>query len=884
MPGDHRDVTRFQVLGEISVDGSPLVVRHGRALVVLSLLLLNANRVVHTDVLIDAIWGERLPRKPNPALQNYVYRLRPTLPGDVLITRRLNGYVLEVAPESVDVHRFRALVADGRPEEALALWRGEPFAGVAGLEHERTALAAERLAVVLDLNEAQLGRGEHAPVLASARELTEQHPHDERVTRQLMRALAADGRQSEALRVYATLRRRLADELGVDPDPETRQLYQRLLAQLERPRELPAAPWSFSARSEELATLTAVLTADGPRQVVISGPGGIGKTALALHWAHRDARFFPDGQLHVDLMGFTPSGEPVSPAEALHRLLSGLGVTKVPDAVEARAALFRSTIAGRRMLLVLDNAISADQVTPLLPGTPSCAVVITSRNRLHSLITTSGARTVPLAELAPQDARRLLADRIGAVRVAAEPDAVTTLVTACAGLPLALAVIAGQAQARPDFPLSSLAEELRDTSTRLRALDLGSPGASLTAVLASSHRTLEPAHARAFGLLAAVPGEDLGTTCAAALIGTSTVEARSALRALERVSLIEEHAPDRWSMHDLVRLYGQERAAPPDLGEALRRLVDFVVHTAHAGDRMLFPGRRDIELEPTTADPLTFPDRDAAMRWFDAEHHTAAALQKVADDAAIWRLSWALYTYYWRTHGSFKKVLQITLAAVEAAERLGDLTALLLSHLLHGQTLVNAGAFDEAEHHLVVAVRCAKETGDVWRETAGYRVLGHLESERGNPREALAQLLFALDLVRTLDDAVLEADILCTSGLYAAQCGELELAEEHCRAALAIQSADSDDNGKAHTLHSLGFTLAAAGRYEEAASMFERAIEIFHAQDNSHHSATSLDRLGDAWHAAGQPDRAHECWRQSYELYQATERAEAAAAVQAKLA
>ncbi|MEV6241114.1 BTAD domain-containing putative transcriptional regulator [Lentzea sp. NPDC051838] len=850
----------------------------------MSLLLLNANRVVRTDALIDAIWGERLPRKPNEALHTYVYRLRPLLPRDVPITRRSNGYVLEVARESVDLHQFRALVADGRPEEALALWRGEPFAGVPGLEHERTALAAEHLAVLLDLNETRLRRGEHAPVEASARELAEEHPHDERVIRQLMRALEADGRQGDALRVYATLRRRLADELGVDPDPETRQLHQRLLAHLERPRELPAAPWSFSARGEELAELTAVLTNDGPRQVVISGPGGIGKTALALHWAHRDARFFPDGQLHVDLMGFTPSGEPVSPADALHRLLSGLGVPKIPDGVDARAALFRSTIAGRRLLLVLDNAISADQVAPLLPGTPSCAVVITSRNPLHSLITTNGVRIVPLAELAPPDARRLLADRIGAARVAAEPDAVTAIVTACGGLPLALAVAAGQAQARPQFPLSSLAEELRDTSTRLDALDLGSPAASLTAVLASSHRTLEPAHARAFGLLAAVPGEDLGTTCAAALLGTSTVETRSAFRALERVSLIEEHAPDRWRMHDLVRLYGQEHAAPPDLGEALRRLLDFVLHTAHAGDRVLYPGRMDIDLEPATAEPLTFPDRDAAMRWFDAEHHTAEALLKIADDATIWRLSWALYTYYFRTQSIFDNVLRVTRAAAEAAERLGDPAAILPSHLLHGQSLATAGAYDEAERHLVVAVRCAKETGDVWRETAGYRILGHLESERGNPREALAQLLLALNLVRTLNNKMFEADVLSTAAFYAAQCGELELAEEQGRAALALQSADTVDNGKAHTLHSLGFTLASAGRHEEAVTMYERAIEIFQAQDNSYNRATSLDRLGDTWHAAGRPDRARESWNQAQELYQATERAEAAAAVQAKLA
>ncbi|HEX8869762.1 MAG TPA: tetratricopeptide repeat protein, partial [Lentzea sp.] len=420
--------------------------------------------------------------------------------------------------------------------------------------------------------------------------------------------------------------------------------------------------------------------------------------------------------------------------------------------------------------------------------------------------------------------------------------------------------------------------------TRLHALDLGSPQASLTSVLASSHRTLKPAHARAFGLLAAVPGEDLGTACAAALVGASTVETRAALRALERVSLVEEHAPDRWRMHDLVRLYGQEHAAPPDLGEALRGLVDFVLHTAHAGDRMIFPRRRDIELEPTTAEPLTFRDHDAAMRWFDAEYHTATALQRVADDAAIWRLSWALYTYCWRTQGSSENVLRMTRAAVEAAERLGDLVALVVSHVLHGQTLVNAGALDEAEHHFVAAVRCAKETGDVWREAAAYRSLGYLAGERGDPHNALAQLLLALDLARALDDEVLEANLLSATGWHAAQCGELELAEEHLRAALAIQSADGDDNGQAHTMDSLGFTLAAAGRYEEAVSMLDRAIEIFQAQYNSHHRASSLDRLGDTWNAAGQPDRARECWRQAYELYRAVERPDASTAVKEKLA
>ncbi|KJK51280.1 hypothetical protein UK23_07190 [Lentzea aerocolonigenes] len=877
-------MTRFQVLGEVSVCGAPLIVKHKGALITLSLLLLHANEVVRTEALIDDIWGEEVPRKPVEGLRSHLSRLRAALPDDIALTRRAGGYALEVAPESVDVHHFRALAAAGQHAEALALWRGEPFAGLRapGLERARTALCGERLAVVLDLNDVRLRTGDHALVLASAQELAEAHPVDERVARQLMRALADGGRQNDALRAFEILRTRLADELGTDPDQETRRLHQQLLTASGTPRELPAAPWSFSARTEELAALTEALTSGGPRLVVISGPGGVGKTALALHWAHRNAALFPDGQLYVDLMGFTPSGHPVSPADALERLLSGLGATTVPDTLDARAALFRSTVANQRVLLVLDNAADAAQITPLLPGTADCAVLITSRDHLHST-TTRGARLVPLATLTSSDGERLLADRIGADRVAAEPDAAAGLIAACAGLPLALAVVAGHAQARPKFPLAALAEELRDASTRLRALDLGAPETSLTAVLASSHRALDPVHARTFGLLAAVPGEDLSLSCAVALTGRSTVEVRADLRALERVSLIEEHVPGRWRMHDLVRLHGQEHAAPPDLAESLHRLVNFVLYTAHAADHVLHGFRRPITMPPAVVESLSFADATAALLWFDAEHRTAAALQEVADDDACWRLAWVLNSYYWTQSRALDDVA-VNRAGVEAAERLGDHEALTITHLMLGQALESIGESEAAEHQLRIAGVHAKEIGDNWRQTAVHRTLAKLARKRGDHREALDQALLTLELARTLDDEAWEADALTALGWHAAQYGEFDLAEEHLRAGRAKQIAIGDVDGEAHTSDSLGYVLSATGRHEESLPLFHRSIELLRRLGNRQFEARSLDHLGDALHAIGRCDDAAGAWRRAEELHRATDRPDLADAVLAKLA
>ncbi|WP_434439983.1 BTAD domain-containing putative transcriptional regulator [Lentzea sp. E54] len=850
-------MTRFRLLGEVTADGRPLATTHSSVLSVLSLLLLDVDRVVRTDRLVDGLWGERLPARPRDALYSYLSRLRAVLPPDVAVRQRSGGYVLEADPRSVDLHQFRALVATAPADDeqrvetltrALALWSGEPFTGLTapGLDAMRPALAAEHFAAVLDLHDARLRLGQHAELVPVLQPLAEQHPHDERLTRQLLLALTACGRQHDALHHYHALRERLADGLGVDPAPETQQVYQRILdgrpASCGVPRELPARPGYFSARTAELAALTGAVT-EGPGRVVVSGPGGVGKTALVLSWAHDHLDLFPDGQLHVDLLGFTPSGTPVTPADALQRLLAGLGVTNVPESVDARAALFRSTVADRRMLLVLDNAADSAQVMPLLPGTASCAVLITSRDRLHGVVTTVGARSLPLAALSTSDARLLLGERLGTARLDAAPQAVEELLTWCAGLPLALSAVAGHARMRPGFGLGVLADDLRDSSDRLDAMDLDDPAASLTVVLSSSYRALEPRHARTFGLLAAAPGPDISLACAKALTGDPRV--RGDLRTLERVSLAEEHLPGRWRLHDLVRLYGQAHAAPPDLDESLRRLTGFVLHTARSADQLITPGRRPITLAPSAAEPLAIADHKAAVAWFDAEHRTVLGLQQVADDAAVWHLGWVLHGYYHLGYGHRDDYTTALRNGVKAAERLNDPAALTITHLMLGQHCLSCNAFTESEHHLHQALACAAAQKDTWRQVSALMTLSHVERQQDKNRDALDHALQALALARTLGDPLWEAEALGTAGRHATACGEFALAEEHCQAALAICAESGDAIGEAQTLGSLGSVLHVTGRHQDALSVFERAAALFHDQANNFQEAEMLEKLGD---------------------------------------
>jgi DNA-binding SARP family transcriptional activator len=546
----------FRLLGEVevTVDGAPVTVGFAQLRCLLAVLLVEANHIVSVDQLLDRAWRpHRTPHRPRDAVHQRIALVRKalvTVPG-VTITTHAAGYQLVVDPELVDLHRFQALVKQAQASQdddrtvtlftqALGLRRGEPLAGVtdtAWVNSVRATLRQQCHAAELDLTDIHLRLGRHATLLAELSDRVERHPLDERLAGQYLLALYRSGRQADALARYEQLRRRLADELGIDPSSPLQQLHQRILhaapdlavpAHVTEPmtkplvpRQLPTPPRLFSGRTTELARLDEQTdTSDTVVISAIGGTGGIGKTWLALHWAYAHLDQFPDGQLYVNLRGFDPIGQPVSPGTAVRGFLDSLGVAPVaiPVDLDAQVGLYRSLVAGRRMLIVLDNARDTGQVIPLLPGSPTCTVLVTSRHHLGGLVTAHGAHRVDLDVLEEREARQLLARHLGHDRVVAETEAVDELVACCAGLPLALSIVAARATRHPDFPLAVLADELRDRSGRLDALDPGDPQATLRVVLSWSHHALSEAAAAAFGLLGLAPGPDISLPAAAALL------------------------------------------------------------------------------------------------------------------------------------------------------------------------------------------------------------------------------------------------------------------------------------------------------------------------------------------------------------------------------
>ncbi|MFL6120012.1 BTAD domain-containing putative transcriptional regulator [Actinophytocola sp.] len=588
----------FGLLGDVAAwrpDG-PVDIGHRRQRSVLAALLFDANRVVGSEQLLDRVWGNHPPQTARGTLFTYLTRLRRAL-APVPIERQPGGYRITIPPGTLDLDRFTDLIgkardtdddrlADRTYERAFGLWRGEPLPEVdtPWADSVRALLAGERYAAELDHIDVRLRLGEHTGLLAGLARRTAEYPLDERLAGQLILALYRSGRQADAIAHYEAFRRRLADELGVDPGPGLRELHRQLLAaddivrapardRTRPPRQLPAAPWPFTGRGAELDSLSARLDSAAGTTVIsaIGGGGGIGKTSLALHWAHRHADRFPDGQLFVNLRGFDPSGAPTAPAAALSGFLIALGVTDVPADVDARVGLYRSLVAGRKMLVLLDNAADTNQVVPLLPGSATVTTLVTSRHPLTGLLACHGATAVPLDVLSDAEALELLAARLGPDRLAAEPEAVAELVEHCGGLPLALGIVAARVLASPRTPLAQLAAQLRSPTTRLDCLDTGDAGLDLRTVFGLSYRDLTPDTTRLACLIALAPGPDISASAASALIGR---DAGPMLRELETAHLISQSAPGRYRMHSLVRTDARERAAALPVDDALRRLID----------------------------------------------------------------------------------------------------------------------------------------------------------------------------------------------------------------------------------------------------------------------------------------------------------------------
>jgi tetratricopeptide (TPR) repeat protein len=657
-------------------------------------------------------------------------------------------------------------------------------------------------------------------------------------------------------------------------------------AVLPVPRQLPAAPRGFIGRAAELAALTAALDTVADQDVAlvvtaVRGVGGVGKTWLALQWAHRHMDRFPDGQLFVDLRGFTPSGEPVGAAAAVRGFLDALGLDpkSIPEDLDAQAALYRSIVADRRMLIVLDNARDTAQVASLLPGGRACVVIVTSRHHLAGLATAHGARSVTLDMLDEPEARAALTQYLGTSRCDAEPAATTELLTYCAGYPLALRIVAHRAASHPHFPLSALAGELRDEATRLGVLDDDDPTASLPAVLSWSYAALSPKQARVFRLLGLVPGPDISLPAAASLAGVPAADASATLRALESASLIQEYTPGRYRMHDLVQLQAVEQAHRVDSADvrenAMRRLVGFYLHTAHAGERVLGAQRVPIDLGRPVSGccPLTQQDLAATMAWFDSEYDCLTAIEHKALElqwhSDVWHFARALETFrLWRGH---RHDQYISWRAGLAASQHLDAWRIAFAHRNFGVACARAGRHNEALGHLQQAIVLNERANDALGLAICHMSLARTWELQENYQLALTHARQSLQLFRQFEAPVYQADMLSAIGLYLARLGDYRNAYDASEAALALVNPQYR-HGEANILDSLGYIASRTGQYLQARDYYERALVIRRTLGSTYDEAGTLDGLGQTNVQLGRPTEARHVWRQALDLYETQHR------------
>jgi DNA-binding SARP family transcriptional activator len=877
-PVDDGWVTRMQfgLLGPLTVrSGDAVLIPAGKQRVVLAALLLNANRVVPAEDLAEALWGAEPPPSAGVTVQNYVARLRKVLEdhGHSRIGTQPRGYMISVADDELDVTRFEALVAASRQaaregswdtaaaeaRAALGLWRGDPLADVESkllAEREVPRLTDLRLQAQETRIEADLNLGRHAEIAGELRKLAGAHPLREHLHALLMLALYRQGRQGEALAVYQAARRVLIEELGTEPGQQLQNLHQQILAadpalELREPtrpaasagrvvpRELPAGVRHFTGRARELAALTKLLDepAEGRGIVLISaigGTAGVGKTALAVQWAHQVAGRFPDGQLYLNLRGYDP-GEPVLAADALAAFLRTLGVpaTDIPDDVADRARLYRSLLAGHRVLVVLDNARDGEQVRPLLPGEPGCAAVVTSRDVLSGLVAADGARRLDLDVLPLTDAVALLRSLIGP---SADEDsrAAEELAGLCARLPLALRIAAELAAARPATPLADLAAELK--ASRLDSLDAGEDRADVRAVFSWSVRQLPGSAAEAFALLGLHPGTDFDLYAATALVGTSTGEVRRILGRLHRASLLQAASPGRYGMHDLLRAFAREQAAAGDGGEschrALTRLFGYYLNTAAAAMAILFPAEAHLRprIAGTAGGAPDMPDHDAARAWLDTERANLVAV--VAHCAGRG----------WPAHAT-------------------DLASTLFRYLMNGSYMPEARAIAGQ------ALHAARVSGDVAAEASALNSLGAIAGQTGHFREAADHLQSALERYRQYGDLSGQARALYNLGLTEQQLHNLQSATGYYRDAITAFEDAGDGLGAARVLADLADAEIEAGAYDEASEHLQLALPVLRDAQDHLYEAGALERMGNLGLGQGHLAEAAGCFEQALAIY-----------------
>jgi tetratricopeptide (TPR) repeat protein len=629
---------------------------------------------------------------------------------------------------------------------------------------------------------------------------------------------------------------------------------------------------AFAGRDAELARLDDILPGpEGEPAVtvsVITGTAGVGKTALAVHWAHRIAARFPDGQLYVNLRGFDPAGRALDPGQALRGFCEAFGVPpeRIPASLDDQVALYRSLLAGRRVLVVLDNARDAVQVRPLLPGSPGCLAVVTSRDHLIGLVAGQGAHPLGLDLLTPEGARELMARRLGAGRASREPEAVDEIITGCARLPLALTVAAARAAASPRFPLAVFAADLREASRVLDPFGSDDAATDVRAVLSWSYRALSPAAARLFRLLGLHPGPDITVGAAASLAGTGPDRARAELAELTRGHLLGEHRPGRYALHDLLRAYAAEQARVGDdqraRAAAVGRLLDYCLHTACAAARLIDPFFAPVAPGPPPEGiPGGLMTAEEALAWFTAEHATLLAAEAGLAGHA-WRLAWALSTYLLR-RGCWDDQARVSQAGLDAARRAGDQAGEAHARLMLALGYARSGRRDAAPD-----LRAALEL----LETAGgyhsSQVIAHstliwLAEQQERYADMLDHATCALELSRAAGDRTLEIMSLNDVGYSHARLGNYRQAAIFCGQALAGSRDAGQLNWESAAWDSLGYIHHQLGDYQRAVTCYERSLDLCREMADRFNEAGTLDRLGDVHHSAGDASAARWAWTQA---------------------
>jgi tetratricopeptide (TPR) repeat protein/transcriptional regulator with XRE-family HTH domain len=648
------------------------------------------------------------------------------------------------------------------------------------------------------------------------------------------------------------------------------------------PRQLPGGVAAFTGREAVLARFDELLEAAAEGRTVViaavSGTAGAGKTAVAVHWARRVADRFPDGQLYVNLRGFAAAGSAMAPAEVIRMFLDALGVPPrgIPAGPDAQVGLYRSLLADRQMLVLLDNAATADQIRPLLPAAPGSLALVTSRDQLNSLVANEGAHPIRLDRLTPAESRRLLAARLGAARVDAEPAGVESIIAACARLPLALVVVAARAAVHPGFPLTALAGELRENDGGLPVLHGGDAAADVRVVFSWSYLRLGPRAARLFRLLGLHAGPDIGEAAAASLAGVSAAEARQALAELVRASLLDEHVPNRYAFHDLLRVYAAELARTVDTAaerdDAVDRSLDHYLQTGHRAAILLNPHCYPpvVAPAPPTVMPKPLVDGAQARAWFDAEHRVLVAAVDFAwstgRDGHCWQIAWSLVDYLDR-RGHWLDWVAVLTTALAAARRAGDLPgeALTCRHLARAH--IRLRRFDEADISMRSALESYERLGDHIGQAHIHGNLSYLAEQQSRHRDAIEPGERSLELFRIAGDQRGEGIALNNLGWYHLQLDDCRRALDYCEQALALQREIDDRASMATTLDSIGYARSRLGQYGPAKETYQQALELNRETGDRYYEAITLVHLGDTQHAAGETEAAHDTRRQALAIF-----------------